>query len=590
MSNAAPSQVRTVDPFASYNSDTVNKLTRMLSFGNDGFATARSCDITLDATSATQVNMSVGVAYKDDMWIEITAAHVVDFTDSDQYYDFGTGFDENGYYYVVMSYIYAKQRPAPEAEILIIKPSQRYLYSPGGEWLFLKAVHVSWNGSSFVIDGVSSYDPDTPANKRLFITPYVGSEITLPTFIPQEDTSRIIYVEDEDDYHFGLSNKWSDPLSEVGGGSIIVANTSGFALGDLVYINSASSLSTAIVTTAKTTADGVVSKVGIDGRVQTTGKVTDVKIQSGRTISVGDLLYLSQTEAGRVTDIRTSPFHQFVGRCEEVIDSTSINSLFVRGEPQIEDIVEYSAYVSDTLQPPNWNWSGGLYYQDVNVSTISGTSGVVMVWDSATQLKIEPESVEFIDVNTLRIWMLIDSMTLHVLVMGPAASPVSATNNIAIYESLPVGSWNLSGGAYYQNVDVSSITTQDAIVMVRDTVTDKVIVPSEIEFDSTSNLKIWMSTNTEDLEVSVMGPTNQDKTIAGLTVILPSGGSWIASGGLYYQDIDLMAFSDNEVVFEFVDNFTGMVVKPAAVEFATATAARAWMPTNTIQLNVTIMG
>ena len=91
MASSIPSQARAVDPFASYNSDTVNKLTRMLTYGENGIATPLSCDITLDSTSSSQVVLNPGFVYQDDVWINIDAQHEVDFTDSDQYYNFDTG-------------------------------------------------------------------------------------------------------------------------------------------------------------------------------------------------------------------------------------------------------------------------------------------------------------------------------------------------------------------------------------------------------------------------------------------------------------------------------------------------------------------
>jgi len=586
MASSIPSQTRTVDPFASYNSDTVNKLTRMLTYGEDGLAITRSCDISLDATSATKVNMSTGVVYKDDMWIEITSQHIVDFDDSDHYYDFDTGFDEVGYYYIVLSYTFQKQRPAPQAEVLIIKPSQRNLYSAGGDWLFLKAVHVSWNGLEFVTDGTSSFDPDTPANKRLFIRSYAGTEITLPTFTASRDTSRLLYVTSEDDLYIGLANSWSILGTSA---SVIEANTTGFAEGDLVYITAAGTVAAAIASIDISTADGVVSKVGTNGRIRTAGQVTTVPVEIGASVTTGTLVYLSQTQPGAVTDTITTPYHQFVGRCTSIIDATSVNMLFVRGEPMSEDAIQYAAVISDTLQPPNWVWSGGLYYQDINISTIEGISAAVTVWDSTSNLKIEPESIEFLNLSTVRIWMVSNSLTINVLLIGPAATPASAVNTLALYESLPSGSW-LGVGPYYQDVDVSSITSQDSLVLVRDTATDRVIYPTEVEYDSTSNLRIWMNVNTEDLEVSVIGPTAISQTVSSLGTIMPSGPSWISSGGLYYQDISLASFGDNHVIFEFVDNNTNNVIRPAAIDFIFPTVARIWMVNDTLQLNVTIIG
>lgn len=590
MSTPIPTQIRTVDPFASYDSNTVNKLTRMVTYGNDGLANVKSCNLTLDATSVTVINMLPGIIYKDDMWIDITASHLVDFTDPDHYFNFDSGFDEAGYYYVVCNYTYAKQRPAPQAEILIVKPSQRAMYSPNGIWVFLKAVHVSWNGATFAIDGVSDFDLDYPNNKRTYIPDYAGGETTLPSFDQTRDVSRMIYVKDEDDFFFGLSDKWSDGLSTFAGPAILKYNTTGFDVGELVYVTPANNLAKANSSIQQTTADGAVYVEGIDGRIITNGRISYTKVELGRTIHVGSLLYLSQSDPGRVTDVKTTPFHQFVGRCTKVLSSNLIEMLFIRGEPGGDGSSEFSAYTTASLIPPNWLSSGILYYQDVDISTLSGMSGVITCWDATSEMKIEPESIEFIDSNTLRIWMINDIESINVLVVGPAATPISATNTITIHESLLVGNW-LGAGPYYQDVDVSDIIIQSSVLMVRDTVTDEVIYPSNIEFDSTSNLRIWMPVNTEDLEVTVVGPTNLDETVYALTNVLASGASWIFDSGLYFQDISLAAFGgDNEVIFEFISDTSGKVVKPTVIEFVDSITARIWMPNNTTQLNVTILG
>ena len=108
MASSIPTQARAVDPFASYNSDTVNTLTRTVNYGEDSIAYAKSCDVVLDATSITEVVLQTGFVYKDDVWINVSAQHTVDFTDSDHYYNFDSGFDEAGYYYIVLQYTFEK--------------------------------------------------------------------------------------------------------------------------------------------------------------------------------------------------------------------------------------------------------------------------------------------------------------------------------------------------------------------------------------------------------------------------------------------------------------------------------------------------
>ena len=111
-------------------------------------------------------------------------------------------------------------------------------------------------------------------------------------------------------FAFGLSNGWVK-LQES---TSIAKDTSSLAKGDLVYFDFAGNVQKAISTTAIATADGVVTVVGNPGRVQTTGYVEDVPIESGVALNVGDLLYLSLLEAGKVTSTESYLYSQFVGR------------------------------------------------------------------------------------------------------------------------------------------------------------------------------------------------------------------------------------------------------------------------------------
>jgi len=401
MASSIPSQSRAVDPFASYNSDTVNTLTRMLTYGENGLATAVSCDV-IDSTSNTEVILKPGFVYKDDMWIYISANHIVDFTDPAQY---SSGFmNEIGYYYIVLDYTFVKSRPAPQAKALIVKPSQ--ITDRGGilpdAWLFLKAVKVEWTGSEFVVVSVHNYDPGYPNNKRRYISTYTGAEIFLPTFSEDRDKSRMVYDIEEDQFYFGYSNRWESAFGSVS----FPANTLGFTIGELVYVDSTSGISSAIATAASRTADGVVSKVSATGVVKTSGKVENVKIDSTSNINVGDIVYLSKTEAGKITENRTP---QFVGKCVEIVDANTVNILFHRGEPTSISVI-LPAGVS-------WTFSGGLYYQDIDISDF-GSNIAFEMYDTATRLIIIPSNIEFVSSSIARIWMPNNTVELNVTIIG----------------------------------------------------------------------------------------------------------------------------------------------------------------------------
>ena len=47
--------------------------------------------------------------------------------------------------------------------------------------------------------------------------------------------------------------------------------------------------------------------------------------------------------------------------------------------------------------------------------------------------------------------------------------------------------------------------SMDAVVAVRDTADDRIIEAEELEFTSTTNLRVWMPVNTLTLRVTVVG-------------------------------------------------------------------------------------
>lgn len=590
MASNIPSQARAVDPFASYNSNTVNTLTRMLTYGNDGIATPRSCDIKLDSTSNTQVILTPGFCFMDDVWININSEHVVDFTDSQHYYNFDTGFDESGYYYIVLEYTYLKSRPAPNAKTLIIKPSQISAYTPGNSWLFLKAVKVEGTGP-FYVTRVYNYDPDTPSIKRLYVSTYAGVDIGLSIHSPDRDQGRFTYGIEEDDFFFGLSDRWVS-LSSAAGASFS-ANTTGFDIGDLVFVNSSGNLQLALATLPSTTADGVVTKVDSDGIVQSSGRVTNVKIESGDTVNVSSLVYLSDTEPGKISSQKSLPYSQFSGRCVST-DGTNATVLFHRGEPFTESAggitnLAISIPSSSLSSGAGWISSGGSYYQDVDISDIYAKNAIVTIWDSASGFVIQPENLEFVSDDILRIWMPTNSVSLEVFIIGQSATTIASSTIEKVTDTLASGgAWISSGSLYYQEVDVSSIDGLASAVMLRDTSTNETIMPAEIEFDSTSILRIWMPVNTVTLDVVAIGPSLTPQTTTSFATIMPSGASWTLSGSLYYQDIDLVLFGNDDLVLQFYDADLDEIIIPT-VEFITG-YARVWMPNNSHQLNVTIIG
>ncbi len=175
MGNPIPVQTRSVDPYSSYDSDIVNQLTRMISVTNDCIVFPNAIDVVINDT--TSVIATEGNCIKDDVYIEISDI-TIDLTDSDFYVQPSGGvWNETGYYYILLHYVYQKTRPAPHAEIKLLLPSQRgTLFT--SEYLFLACLSVSAPGAIYQVDEVLPNDPDTPANARVMAgSPAGGGEI-----------------------------------------------------------------------------------------------------------------------------------------------------------------------------------------------------------------------------------------------------------------------------------------------------------------------------------------------------------------------------------------------------------------------------
>ncbi len=160
MGNPTPIQERSVDPYSSYDSNVVNKLTRIISDGTD--CLLMPTPVMCSHFSGTVIRASEGKSIKDDVLIE-TKLLDISITDADFYVDSSNGTNnEDGYYYVVLEYVYNKIAPPPEANIKLIKPSQRAgTYNPTLH-LFINCVRIIGG----VLAGIWNYDPENPSVER----------------------------------------------------------------------------------------------------------------------------------------------------------------------------------------------------------------------------------------------------------------------------------------------------------------------------------------------------------------------------------------------------------------------------------------
>ncbi len=175
MGNPIPSQLRTVDPFDSFDSNVVNRITRLVTMGKNMILSHSPFDVSI--LNPTTLHINGGMAVKDDVLIEITAPIDIDCTNINSYVNSGTGtWNEVGNYYLVLNYVYSKSLPAPQATFGLILPSQRInpaIFNTMA-MLLIKVVNVQLVSGSNQIVSISDFDSDNPANS-------VPSNIVPPT-------------------------------------------------------------------------------------------------------------------------------------------------------------------------------------------------------------------------------------------------------------------------------------------------------------------------------------------------------------------------------------------------------------------------
>jgi len=294
----------------------------MITLGEDCLKGTHSCEVAIDpAAPTTSIIISTGTFFKDDCLHSIDSDFSVNMVEQDFYVDSSLGFwNEVGYYFIVADYTYVKSKPAPRVSIKIIKPSQHALLTSA--YLFLKAVLVSFNGATFEITSIHDFLPTNPLIRRSYAKTYLDAEDTLPTFDVNRDEGRMVYTRDNEGIYFGQSGRW-ESVQAVRDEIDTVACT----VGQLGYIGADGAIYPAISTSPGTFADCAVLQVGTkadgSGQVRLFGKVLDVPIQTGITISIGEKVYLSETTAGSITNLISTPYAQGVGVC---IDIDAANS------------------------------------------------------------------------------------------------------------------------------------------------------------------------------------------------------------------------------------------------------------------------
>ena len=440
--NIYPVQERTIDPYASYNSDCANRLTRMVSNGSNCIFGPNSLQISKDLTyPATHLVLEPGKCFKDDVLITITNQFTFDMTDPAFYYQ-AEARDIVGTYYIVLDYTYLKSRPAPKASIKILKPDQHGAL-PG--LIFLKAVIVEFNTLSGMLETgfVYDWDPDDADNaQRTYSELYAAARDTIPLWLPK-DEGRILYVRDENELYFGTNSNWEsfsgirDNVDTLSSGEVSIGFLGYYGyihdneLGDPIY-----GIKAAISTSTDTIADCVVMSMGyLDGKVRLAGRADLVPIESGVTVVEGEKLFLSQTQAGSVTNIcpSTGTTAQQVGTCILNHMDGTLYMWFYPGFSQdllVEAKVNtfearYNTFdghmYTETISLWVWDPARNLYQKYLNHG-LNKPIVMVQCYDVSTNTMTIPADITIVDENRVIIWMeSLDTSTplnMNVIIIG----------------------------------------------------------------------------------------------------------------------------------------------------------------------------
>ena len=144
-------QIRAVDPFRTEEANAVNRLSRVLTLGEDAVLDLENANCVLkDYKTVTAVACHYS---KDDVYIHIEEDVDIDFTDLDNYWSLtNRGMNIAGTYHVVLHYVYAESEPQPVAEILIVKDETELT----DHVIRLCNAHVTWNTTNlrYEIDSI----------------------------------------------------------------------------------------------------------------------------------------------------------------------------------------------------------------------------------------------------------------------------------------------------------------------------------------------------------------------------------------------------------------------------------------------------
>lgn len=618
MTNIIPTQQRCVDPFSSYNSNIINKLTRMVTQGENCLHSPSAIDVTLDSTSATTVIVGPGQCYKDDVIIKFDSDFLVDMSNSDFYVDNVAPFNVAGYYYIVLEYNYVKSKPAPQASIRILKPDQpdQRSFISSGDFLLLKVVKVTFNGVIFEVDSVYNYDPDNPIVERKYTKFYIGLENTLPIF-QSSDKGRIIYTLDDNEIYYGTDTEFRR-LTDLK----YTYDTSPCTIGQLAYFESDEKVHPAISSSVNTYAQCFVYSTN---KIEISGLCT-INIESGKTIVVGDEVYLSGSEEGTITNVEPTN-SQMIGVCVSGGTSTCVVLVSGLGSGVKQDISQIPVNTNNIKQVATDIFGTGYV---LSQSTSGSTRTIGQFADYATSVNLAPYRTWFTSnaggtifnfsgglKDDIRYIIFINSVTT---IRNNININLSSGNDLTgkpgqiltlifdgeVWRELSNSSGVGSGGSGSTNKVTKIITDDDLSLSGEGSLLDidlsyfanlNVIMncfyDNDEEFEPTSEL--LYNTNEAFLQINTDSTSVIKVTVSDTDLIKNiSVSDWVLSNGLYYVDldyaeIDLGTIDSTSAILTCYDKTTNRKIIPYEIEITGIHTIRIWMTTNILSLKILII-
>lgn len=116
-------QERAVNPFRTNEANAVNRLTRIITLGDDVILK----DENIEQVDYKTIKVKSNSYVKDDVYIQFDQDVDMDFTDEDNYISrVDKGMDREGTYYLVLHYVYNESIPNPQATFTILKRKEEF--------------------------------------------------------------------------------------------------------------------------------------------------------------------------------------------------------------------------------------------------------------------------------------------------------------------------------------------------------------------------------------------------------------------------------------------------------------------------------